>query len=285
MDKTKIVEISRFSTLYPTEFLGENDAPASLYAVGNVQLLKNRKFTVVGSRRTPANALQLGKTVCSELSRVFTVVTGCADGGDLSAVEGALQGEKKVICVLAGGFGTLPQGNLPLLRKVAKEGLLLALHPYDTPVRAFSYEYRNKYIALLGEGALVLGAGEKSGALITAKQVLQRKKPLFAFPYPPNLAVGCGCNRLIKKGAHLTENAEDIFENLEIENIAIAKREVSLTENEEKLLEALQTLVEGHINELSEKTGIPVFKARSLLAALEVKGVVVSLGGNRYAPV
>ena len=285
MDKTKIVEISRLSTLYPTEFLGESDAPESVYAIGNVSLLKNRKFTVVGSRRTPTNALQLSKTVCSELSHAFTIVTGCADGGDLSAVEGALQGDKKVVCVLAGGFGALPQGNLPLLRRVAKEGLLLALHPYDTAVRAFSYEYRNKYLALIGEGALVIGAGEKSGALITAKRVLQAKKPLFAFPYPPNASVGCGCNRLIKQGAHLTENAQDIFEKFEIENINISKREVSLTPDEERLLFALQTLVEGHITDLSEKTGIPVFKARALLSALEVKGVVVAIGGNRYTPV
>ncbi len=283
--KADITVIPRSSELYPAEWKTVKDAPVELYAKGNIALLKNRKFTVVGSRRTPVNALKLGMTVSAELARSFTLVTGCADGGDLAAIEGGLMGEKKVICILAGGFGALPQSNLPLLERVVRNGLLISLHPYDVPVRSFSYEYRNRFLAFLGEGTLVLGAGEKSGALITAKYAIQAQKPVFAFPYPPNSAVGCGCNELIKKGAHLTESEGDIFGRLGIRTEAEKKPQIPLSADEEKLFNALREIGEAHINQLSQQAGLPVFKARAVLSALEVKGVAVSLGGNRYAPV
>ncbi|MBQ8323062.1 MAG: DNA-protecting protein DprA [Clostridia bacterium] len=284
-DRSDILVIPRSSELYPAEWKTIKDAPTELYAKGNTALLENRKFTVVGSRRTPVNALKLGMTVSAELAHTFTIVTGCADGGDLAAIEGGLMGANKVICVLAGGFGALPQSNLPLLERVARNGLLLALHPYDTAVRSFSYEYRNKLLAALGEGTLVLGAGETSGALITAKYAVKAQKPTFAFPYPPNSAVGCGCNGLIKNGAYLTENAQDIFDKLGVKATAAEKPKVPLTADEEKMLSALRELTEGHINELSAKAGVPVFRTRAVLSALEVKGLAVSVGGNRYAPV
>ena len=284
-NQADITVIPRSSPLYPLEWKSVKDAPEALYAKGNTDLLQNRKFTIVGSRRTPVNALKLGMEIARELAQSFTIVSGCADGGDLAAIEGGLSGKNKVICVLAGGFGALPQANLPLLERVARNGLLLALHPYDTPVRSFSYEYRNKFLAYLGEGVLVLGAGEKSGALITAKHAMQANKPTFAFPYPPNSATGCGCNGLIKKGAQLTENAEDIFGKLGVEIREQAKPQIPLTADEEKLYNALKELGEAHINAVSSEAGLPTFKARAVLSALEVKGLIAAVGGNRYAPV
>ena len=284
-NQADIIRIPRSSKLYPAQWQDKKDAPETLYALGNTDLLKNRKFTIVGSRRTPVNALKLGMGIATELARSFTIVTGCADGGDLVAIEGGLSGDKKVICVLAGGFGALPQANLPLLERVARNGLLLALHPYDTPVRSFSYEYRNQFLAYLGEGVLVLGAGEKSGALITARYARETEKPIFAFPYPPNSSAGCGCNALIKQGGYLTETAEDILERLGVEIRTQEKPQIALTKDEETLFTALKELGETHIQLLSQRTGLPSFKIRSVLSALEVKGLIVSTGGNRYAPV
>lgn len=284
MHEHDIREISRDSALYPKEWQALSDAPESLYALGDTALLTARKFTVVGSRKTPVSACKLGKEICKDLSKSFTIATGTADGGDGAAIEGALAGSGKVVCLLAGGFAHIPQNNLPLLEAVAKRGLLLSPHPYDTPVRAFSYEYRNKLLAYLGEGTLVLGAGEKSGALITAKYAEKAGKPVFALPYAPGSFAGAGCNALLKKGGYLTENSVDIFDRFGI-NWIEQKSEIVLTVDEEKVLAVLKTLSEGHIVELSEKSGIPVFKIRAILSALEVKGVAVQLGGNRYAPV
>ena len=284
-EKTQpIVEIPVSSPDYPVEWKGLPDAPPVIYARGNIALLRERKFTVVGARRTPAPALKLGARICKELSNGVAIVTGTADGGDGAAIEGALSGGGKVICVLAGGFSALPQANIQLLGEVAKRGLLISPYPYETEVRAFSYEYRNKLLATLGEGVLVLGAAEKSGALITAKYAMAQGKPVFAFPYFPGSAAGEGCNKLLKTGGILTESASDITARMDIQTEE-KTRTVVLTADEEKLLSALKTLAEGHASELAAAAGIPPFKVRAVLSALEVKGLVTALGGNRYAPV
>lgn len=279
-----IVEIPISSPDYPAEWKSLPDAPPVIYARGNIALLRGRKLAVVGSRRTPAPALKLGGRICKELSEAVTIVTGTADGGDGAAIEGALSGNGRVICVLAGGFSALPQASLQLLNEVAKRGLLLSPYPYETEVRAFSYEYRNKLLATLGEGVFVLGAAEKSGALITAKYAMAQEKPIFALPYFPGSAAGEGCNKLLKTGGILTENALDITTRMGIKTEE-KKRVVTLTADEEKLLTALKTLAEGHASELAAAAGIPPFKVRAVLSALEVKGLVTALGGNRYAPV
>ena len=284
-DKSQpIVEIPISSPDYPAEWKVLPDAPPVIYARGDVALLRGRKFTVVGSRRTPAPALKLGVRICKELSGSLSIVTGTADGGDGAAIEGALSGSGKVICVLAGGFSAMPQASLQLLGEVAKRGLLISPYPYETEVRSFSYEYRNKLLATLGEGVLVLGAAEKSGALITAKYAMVQEKPIFALPYFPGSAAGEGCNKLLKTGGILTENALDITARMGIKTEE-KTRVVTLTADEEKLLTALKTLAEGHASELAAAAGIPPFKVRAVLSALEVKGLVTALGGNRYAPV
>lgn len=281
--KAAIAEISQDSPLYPKEWLTVDPAPPVLYAVGNTELLKGRKLAIVGSRRTPLNALKLCEKTAETLAKTLVIVTGAADGGDSAAMVGGLK-TGNIICLLAGGFGALPQGNLPLLEKVAQKGLLLSPHPFETEIRNFSYEYRNKLLAAMCEGTLVTGAGEKSGALITAKYAKEYGKKIFAFPYPPNSAAGLGCNRLIKQGGYLTEEAEDIACVLGLD-LTKAEKAVDLTADEEKIYRVLQDITEGHISEISEKAGVPGFKARAVLSSLEIKGVAVAVGGNRYSVV
>lgn len=277
----EIRAIEQTSIYYPSEWQSLVDKPQTLYAVGNVELLKGRKLTMVGSRRTPKHALVLGESMAKELSGTFTIVSGAAEGGDSAVISGALE-KGNVICVLAGGFSALPQCNLTLLEKVMQKGLVISPHPYDTPIRSFSYAYRNKLLAALGEATLVLSAGEKSGALVTAGYAKELKKPVFALPYAPNSPVGAGCNALIKGGGYLTENAADVFARLGVE-YSEKKQQIALTEAEEQMLGALKELGEGHIAEISAKSGVPVFKARGVLSALQVKGLVIELGCNRYA--
>ena len=283
ISQDNLTEIPISSPYFPSAWKELPDCPQTLQALGDISLLKGRKLAVVGSRRTPANALKLGIEIAKTLSREVVIVTGTADGGDSAAIEGALCGSGRVICLLAGGFSSLPQCNLALLEKVAKRGLIVSPHPFETEVRAFSYEYRNKLLAKLCDSVLVLGAGEKSGALITAKYASTFEKKIFALPYPPNSSSGAGCNQLIKKGAYLTESAKDVAEQLGID-VSEREKDVTLTPDEEKLYNRLQES-EAHASELAQATGIPVFKLRAILSSLEVKGLVVSLGGNRYAAV
>ena len=266
---------------YPTGWLSLQDAPICLYAKGNVRLLQRRMFTVVGSRRTTEGARKLGQTIAKDLSGCFAVVTGSADGGDEAALKGALEADSAV-CLLAGGFGACPKENV-LLADVEKKGLLLAACPYDMPVRVYSYEYRNKLLAAMSEGVLVLGAAKKSGALITAKYAKEFDKKVFAIPYAPSVAAGEGCNALIKAGAYLTETASDVLGQYGL--TVASKQSVVLTDTEKSVLNTLTELGDAHVTELSKASGIPTFKLTTILSSLEVKGVVVKLGGNRYSVV
>ncbi len=283
--KHQIKEIIKFSADYPKAWESLPDAPDCVYAVGDLTLLRQRKLVVVGSRRTPAPALKLGASIVRELSHGLVIVTGTADGGDAAAIEGALSGGGKVVCVLAGGFGAMPQGNLQLLKRVAEKGLILSPHPYETEVRTYSYEYRNKLLAALGEGTLVVGAAEKSGALITARYAWSMKKPVFALPYFPGSAAGEGCNAIIKGGGILTETAFDVARKLGISLEEERLHAVTLTMDETKVMVALRNLAEAHIMDIAAVSGIPTFKAKAVLSALEVKGMVANIGGNRYKPI
>ena len=283
-EEQQIVCITRADGRYPTAWKSLPDAPTCLYAKGNIDLLKTRLFTAVGSRKITEAAEKLARAVCKELSEAFTLATGTAEGGDGAVAKGALDGSGKAVCLLAGGFGNIPQGNAVLLKEVEKRGLLLAVRSFDTPVLAYSYEYRNKLLALLGEGTLVVSAGEKSGALITAGYAAEYEKPIFAFPYPPNALFGAGCNALIKKGGYLTENSFDILGRFGI-NCIKKKEEAALSETERLVLASLKELGEAHISALSQKTGISPFKLTAVLSALEVKGVVAKCGGNRFVSV
>lgn len=279
--KQQIQPIAYGSALYPKAWQSLSDSPIVLYAKGNTQLLTRRKFVIVGSRSTTSSALKLGEKLASELTQTFVIVTGAADGGDSAAIQGGLKGGGRIICLTAGGFSALPQSNIQLLTQVEKKGLLLSPHPYDVPVRAYSYEYRNKLLSMLGEGVLVLGAGEKSGALITAKYAKEQGKKLFAIPYAPNVFAGVGCNKLIQQGAYLTQDVSDILSAFDVQQTA-TKQTPTLSADEQSLYNALKTLDTAHVSELSERCGLPMFKTNAILSSLEIKGVVVKVGGNNY---
>mgnify|MGYP005879696595 FL=1 len=119
---------------------------------------------------------------------------------------------------------------------------------------------------------------------ITARYAGREGKKIFALPYAPGAAAGAGCNALIKKGAYLTENSVDISGAFGI-NLIEEKSIPALSDDEAAALNALKELSEAHVCELSDKTGMPPFKLYAVLSALEVKGLTVRLGGNRYAPV
>ena len=268
---------------YPKALKELSAPPLVLYLKGNVALLEQELFCVIGSRVTPEQTMKIGKQIAKDLSGGFTLVTGSADGGDSCAVEGALLGSGKVVCVLAGGFSSLPKSNLPLFKKVLEKGLIVATHPEFAPVRAFSYEKRNEILATLSCGTLVISAGEKSGTLITAKYAKKQRKPVFALPYPPENPYGKGCNALIKDGAFLTETANDIFLKTGKKTTSERAEKPTLSGNEKLVYEILQKENEANLSLLSEQTGIPAYLLAGTVTSLEVKGLIVKTGGNHIA--
>ncbi len=281
LDKQGIVCITRATDGYFDSWRGLSDAPCVLYVKGDKSLLKTEIFAVVGSRKITDAYRKTGEELCRELAKKFTLITGVAEGGDETAARGGLQGGK-VLCMLAGGFGEAPKDGGDFIADCERKGAVLAVCSFDTPVRNYSYERRNKLLAACAKGVLVLSAGEKSGTLKTAAYAQEFGKEVFALPYSPNAPTGVGCNALIKKGAHLAENSFDIFSRFGI-NLIEEEKDVPLLGDEALVYEGLQDLGESHTAALAEKVGLPVFKLVGVLSRLEIKGLVQKLGGNRYS--
>lgn len=277
-----IVCVTCFSALYPDLLRTIENPPFVLYCKGDVSLLQERKFAVVGSRRTLANVLQRTERIAEELSRAFVIVSGLADGGDTAALSGALRGGK-AISVLAFGFSHVcPESNRALLEKVIKNGLAVSEYVPSQPAMKYSFPARNRIIAGLSEGVLVVSGGEKSGTRITAGYAYDYGRDVFAFPYNIGEETGVCCNRLIKDYAKLTENSVDIASAFGI----------NLTEKEPEPLTRTEELVLSHIgaspthtSEIAAKTGMKEAELSPVLMLLCMKKRIVSCGGNRWGKV
>lgn len=280
LEKAGISCVTYFSGSYPKSLKYTDAPPQVLYCKGNLSLLNTECFSVVGSRRTLPQILKLCKKTAEELTRHFTVVSGVADGADAAALEGALE-SGKVISVLAYGFNYFyPAGNKPLIEKVAKRGLLITEYPPETAPQKFLFPVRNRIIAGLSKGTLIVSAGKKSGALITAHYAQEYGRELFSLPYTVGVASGEGCNGLLKDGAIPVENALDVYAYFGLDfNPQPAEK---LSEEETVLLEAIREAGEAFITELAGRLGTQPYKLIPAISKLEIKGLVTRLGGNRF---
>ena len=283
MEEAGIFAVTLLSADYPAALAAIPDPPPVLYGMGNRALLQRRKFCIVGSRILPAWAEKTGRTIAEALSKQFAVVTGFAEGGDRAAIDGAIA-SGSLICVLPTGVDiAYPAAHTALRREVAKRGLLLSEAAPGAKAQKFSFYARNRILAGLSEGVLVLAAGERSGTLITAHRALDYGREVFALPHNVGAAQGVGCNEMIKAGAWLCTSAKDVFAafGMETEESPAA----ALSDREQRLLSVLRETGGQHIAVLAERAGIPVFEASAVLSSLEMKGFAVRAGGNRYSPV
>ena len=281
LEERGIVCVTLKSTLYPERLAQIPVPPLVLYCKGNVRLLSGDCFGVVGSRRTSAATLAACKKISGELATKLTVVTGIADGADSAAIRGALD-SGNIICVLPGGIDHIyPSSNSQLLKEVEKRGLIISEWPPHTPVARYMFTVRNRIIAGLSRGVLVVSAPKKSGALITAGYAADYGREVFAFPHSPGVASGEGSNELIKNGAALCQNVLDILGSFGLEY----KTEVQkFTPQEEAVLSFLRANGKSHIQAIAAAAGIKSFQAVTVLSSLEIKGLVVRCGGNLYEP-
>lgn len=283
LERRNITCITYFSQGYPESLKQTPLPPLVLYCKGNTQLLCERRFAVVGSRRTRPDILKACGTISRQIAEHFAVVTGTADGADTAAAEGAMD-SGRLICVAAQGLDNVyPATNAALYRAVEERGLLLSEQPPPVAARGYLFPIRNRLIAALCEGVLVVSAGERSGASITAGYAFEYGKDVFCFPYSPGIDSGVGCNALIKKGAYLAENILDIFGAYGLD--FNAQKQTELTGAEEKVLSAIRGRGTAHIEEIAADAGFRPYEILAELSSLEVKGLVARMGGNRYAAV
>lgn len=266
---------------YPAELKHIHEPPLVLYGAGRRELLKKRKFCIVGSRTIPPWAERTGTAIAEAVSKRFAVVTGLAEGGDSAAIAGALK-SGNLICVLPNGLDECyPASHASLKERIKERGLLLSECTPRETVKKYSFHARNRLLAGLCEGVLVLSAGERSGTLITANCALDYGRDVFALPHNVGCAQGEGCNGLIKKGAYLAEGAEDILSVYGMETAP--EKEASLSAEEGRVLAVLRGEGELHAQEIATRAGLKVYEAAAVLSALEMKNLAVRAGGNRYS--
>lgn len=278
LDKKRIVCVTYKSAAFPESLKHIPEPPLVLYTRGNLDLLKERCFCVVGSRKSTAQALEQCKNICSELSGHFVIATGIADGADNAAAVGALP-SGKIICVLPCGHGR----TTDTLRRVEECGLSISEFPPDVRAQSYMFSRRNSILAGLCEGVLVVSAGEHGGALSTAGYAADYGKDVFAFPYTIGVASGRGCNNLIKSGAYLCDQAEDIYSVTGIECGNAEDSFSGLDDDEKAVLNALKENGEMHAEKLAKALGKRMYELTAICSSLEIKGLLVRTGGNKYA--
>lgn len=279
LEKAGVKCVTAKSAFYPDGLRHIDPFPLVLYTRGNAELLKKRIFCVVGSRKSSAQTLEQCKAICKELSAHVVIATGVADGADRAAALGALD-SGNVICVLPGGHAN----SDVTLKMVEERGLSISIFPPATPVLQYMFALRNSVLAGLAEGVLVVSAGINGGALSTANYALDYGKDVFAFPYNIGVASGEGCNNLIKSGAYLCDRAEDVLAAMRIE-CGERESDEELDGDEAAVMDALRSEGELHAEKIAALTGKSTSEITVICSLLEIKGLLVRTGGNKFAAV
>jgi DNA processing protein len=199
---------------YPPLLALLDDAPAIITVLGNHALLANRAIALVGGRNASANGQRVAESLAAELARTLVVVSGMARGIDAAAHTGALQTGGTIAAVAGGLDIPYPPEHADLQRRIATSGAVVTEAPLRTAPQARHFPRRNRIIAGLSLGVVVVEAALRSGSLITARLAQEAGRELFAVPGSPLDPRSRGANDLIRQGAHLTETAQDVLDNL-----------------------------------------------------------------------
>jgi DNA processing protein len=282
---------------YPESLRHIYDPPAVLFSLGTFSFQESGpNVAIVGSRRaTPYGKETAGRLAAALGSCGLVIVSGMARGIDTAAHNGALESGARTVAVLGSGLDvTYPPENAGLMKRIAASGgLVLTEFPLGSKPEAWHFPVRNRIISGLCRAVVVVEAGERSGALITAEAALEQGRDVMAVPGNVNNPYSRGANRLIKQGARLVEDARDVLEELgltalfpenesgEAQLAASAGRVAQLSPEEKQVLEMLQgqSLSDQALMRL---TGLTAPQAASVLAYLEIKGFVRRAPGGLY---
>jgi len=202
--------------VYPPALLTMPDPPSLLYIKGRLDLLHAKGIAVVGSRSATPQGVEDAERFSRALSEAgLVVVSGLALGIDGAAHRGALAGRGGTIAVIGTGADLVyPAAHQPLARQIATTGTIISEWPLGTPARAANFPQRNRLIAGLVGGVLVVEAAMRSGSLITARLANEMGRDVFALPGSIHAPLSRGCHRMLKQGAKLVETPEEILEEL-----------------------------------------------------------------------
>jgi DNA processing protein len=272
---------------YPPLLLATADPPPALFAAGRRELLRRPALAIVGSRSATAQGAANAEAFAQHLARAgLTIVSGLALGIDAAAHRGALKAagegaDASTVAVLGTGVDVAyPASNRPLHEAVRGRGLLLSEFALGTPGIAHNFPRRNRIIAGLARGVLVVEAALRSGSLITARLAAESGREVFALPGSIHAPTARGCHRLIKDGAKLVESAQDVLDELRIDAVA-GERRSPRPPAHGALLAALG-FDPVDLDTLATRTGRDAGSLAAELLELELAQDVERLPGNRY---
>lgn len=277
---------------YPRLLKEIPDAPAILYARGNYDWQEKPMIAIVGSRKFTNYGEQAAYSFASDLAKAgFIVVSGLALGIDSIAHKAALEAGAETIAVLGGGIddkSIAPQSHLSLAKAVMNSGALVSEYRPGAEANENTFPARNRIMAGMSLGTLVIEAAENSGTLITARLALDYNREVFAVPgsiFSPN---SLGTNTLIKSGAKMVASVQDILEELPVagknkvsEENASRDPNISLSEEEEKIFQTLSH-EPLHVDKIIKAARLETSSAISALTMLEIKSLAKNIGGMNY---
>ncbi|MEP6876790.1 MAG: DNA-processing protein DprA [Burkholderiales bacterium] len=269
---------------YPNALLEAPDPPLLLYVQGRIELLRAESIAIVGSRSPTPQGTDNARAFASHLSHGgLTIVSGLAMGVDAAAHAGALEGAASTVAVVGTGLDQIyPKRNLALGRRIAFEGLVVSEYSLGMPPLSVNFPRRNRIIAGLARGTLVVEATLQSGSLITARMANEAGREVFAIPGSIHSPQSRGCHALIKQGAKLVETAQDILEELSWPQAADATSTAADTPpGTDPLLDALG-FDPVTLDALVARTGASAAELSVRLLDLELDGQVARLPGQLF---
>jgi DNA processing protein len=279
---------------YPALLREIYDPPVVLYVKGALTAKDKNAVAMVGSRQTTHYGIETARKLAYQLAYVgVTVVSGGARGIDTASHQGALSAKSRTIAVLGTGINLVfPPENAELFEHISENGALITQFPFNRPADKQTFPIRNRIVAGMTLGTVVVEANTTSGALITANMAVEAGRQVFAVPGRIDSPRSKGCHDLIKKGAKLCEGAEDILSEFEYlfpsSNKPPSPGEtgvlpaLELSESEQKVFDALKTDDELTIDEVIRKSGLPSSAVSVALLGLEMKRVLKQLPGKLF---
>lgn len=286
-EKIKVLTID--DPAYPKLLKQIYDPPFILYYQGDLSAFNDFMLAVVGTRKYTGYGKQVTeKLVKGLVANNLTIVSGLATGIDTLAHSAAVDAGGRTVAVLASGLdrqNIYPSQNRYLADKIASRGgLILSEYPLGVMSLRHHFPQRNRIISGLSLATLVIEAGEKSGALITARHALEQNRDVFAIPGSIYSQSSTGTNGLIKMGAKLIAGAADIMETLNLTDAAsyIENKKIIPESAEEELIFKQLSYEPVHVDELVNLTKLDTSIINSTLTLMEMKGIVKNLGGMNY---
>ncbi|HUS10916.1 MAG TPA: DNA-processing protein DprA [Pyrinomonadaceae bacterium] len=275
---------------YPELLRQIYDPPLVLYTKGILLRTDKNGVALVGSRMTTSYGMNTARRLGYQLAYMgITVVSGGARGIDTAVHQGALSAKGRTIAVLGTGINQVfPPENAALFEKITQNGALVTQFPFNRPADKQSFPIRNRIVAGMTLGTVVVEANMTSGSLITANFAVEYGRQVFAVPGPIDSPRSKGCHDLIKKGAKLCEGAEDIVTEFEYLFPTTNRLEetptlpgLTLNEHEKSVYDAVDHR-ETFIDDVIEKTGLPTSAVSVALLTLEMKKLIKQLPGKVF---